>query len=229
MVPRMMTEMKVGQVSMPVYVARPEGQPRGGLVLLHEAFGLTPSIKRVCDGFADDGYEVIAPGLFVFAPVDNPLITLAQDKAGLDAGRHMIEKIKDEQVVEAAKACVMRLASEGLEVASIGYCWGGSCSYLVAARLEEVKACVCYYGGRLQMQCAHEQPQCPTLVHLARLDRYIPVGEATAAFAKYHPGAEVHVYEADHGFNRDDGPTFDPAVAAAARARTMDLFAKTIG
>jgi carboxymethylenebutenolidase len=225
----MMMDLDVGGVALPCYVAKPEGKPRGGLVLLHEAFGITPSIKRVCDGFAADGYLVVAPGLFVFAPVERPPITLAQDKAGLDEGRHMIEKIKDEDVIAGTKACVEWLERDGLRVASIGYCWGGSCSYLVAARIEQIKACVCYYGGRLQMQCANEQPKCPTLVHLAKLDRYIPVGEATAAFAKYHPAAEVHVYEADHGFNRDDGPTFNPEIAGIARKRTMDLFAKTIG
>ena len=36
----------------------------GGLVLAQEIFGVTDHIRDLCDGFADDGYEVIAPSFY---------------------------------------------------------------------------------------------------------------------------------------------------------------------
>jgi carboxymethylenebutenolidase len=48
------------------YRADPAGQgkPRGGLVVVQEIFGVHGHIRKVCDGFAADGYVEIAPELF---------------------------------------------------------------------------------------------------------------------------------------------------------------------
>src|SRR5476651_1943778 len=46
------------------YVARPQGSPIGGLVVLQEAFGVNAHIRSVADGFAHDGFLVVAPALF---------------------------------------------------------------------------------------------------------------------------------------------------------------------
>src|SRR3546814_1496324 len=41
-----------------VYHAQPEGDRRGGLVLIQEIFGVTDHIRELCDEYAADGYEV---------------------------------------------------------------------------------------------------------------------------------------------------------------------------
>src|SRR3990170_1602346 len=46
------------------YRAAPGGQPRGGLVIVQEIFGVNPHIQKTCDGFAADGYVALAPALF---------------------------------------------------------------------------------------------------------------------------------------------------------------------
>ena len=46
------------------YRADPAATPRGGLVVAQEIFGVNSHIRSVCDGFAADGYAVIAPALF---------------------------------------------------------------------------------------------------------------------------------------------------------------------
>src|SRR5271157_425576 len=46
------------------YRADPVGQPKGGLVVLQEIFGVNRHIRSVCDGFAARGYAVIAPAVF---------------------------------------------------------------------------------------------------------------------------------------------------------------------
>ncbi len=47
-----------------VYHAEPEGARRGGLVLIQEIFGVTAHIRDLCDEYAADGYEVLAPSLY---------------------------------------------------------------------------------------------------------------------------------------------------------------------
>jgi len=46
------------------YVASPKGEPIGALVLIQEIFGVNAHIRGVADGFARDGFLVIAPALF---------------------------------------------------------------------------------------------------------------------------------------------------------------------
>ena len=42
--------------SIPAFVARPQGTPRGGIVLLQEIFGLNAHIRAVAAGYAAAGY-----------------------------------------------------------------------------------------------------------------------------------------------------------------------------
>jgi carboxymethylenebutenolidase len=46
------------------YKAEPSGKPRGGIVVIQEIFGVNSHIKSVADGYAADGYLVIAPAMF---------------------------------------------------------------------------------------------------------------------------------------------------------------------
>ena len=46
------------------YVAVPEGSPIGGLVVVQEIFGVNAHIRGVVDGFARDGFVVVAPAIF---------------------------------------------------------------------------------------------------------------------------------------------------------------------
>ena len=46
------------------YVARPEGAPVAGLVVVQEIFGVNPHIRSVADGFAKEGFFAVAPAIF---------------------------------------------------------------------------------------------------------------------------------------------------------------------
>ena len=49
---------------VPGAVAAPDGQPKGGVVVVQEAFGLTGHIRNVCSRLAEAGYLAAAPALF---------------------------------------------------------------------------------------------------------------------------------------------------------------------
>ena len=46
------------------YVARPKGEAIGALVLIQEIFGINAHIRGVADGYAKDGFLVVAPAIF---------------------------------------------------------------------------------------------------------------------------------------------------------------------
>src|SRR5690349_3112057 len=46
------------------YRAVPADERRGGLVICHANWSVTPHLRRLADGFAEDGYETLVPSLF---------------------------------------------------------------------------------------------------------------------------------------------------------------------
>jgi carboxymethylenebutenolidase len=212
------------------------GTPKGGLILLHEAFGLTPHIRRIADHFAGLGYTVIAPDMLELAvpqaeredaawQSDGIYTWLSQKQTGLDIARPLITSIKPEQMLALLQACVAKL--DGLPVATLGYCWGGSVSFVAAKQLPGLKCAVAYYGGRIaELAAQPPAPQVPVLAHLAKLDRYIPFEAAMTSLKEHTPDVEAYGYDADHGFNRDDGPVYKEAAAKLALERTLAFFDK---
>ena len=121
-----------------------------------------------------------------------------------------------------AAACEAELVPYG-RVATLGYCWGGSLSYVAAARTR-VSAAVCYYGAQI-IDFRFETPHCPVLMHFGEKDAHIPMSDVET-IRKAQPDVQVFVYDADHGFNCNDRGSFEPTSAATARERTLAHFDK---
>ncbi len=50
--------------SLDAYRADPDGDVRGGVVIIQEIFGVNDDIRETVDNFAKQGYVAIAPALF---------------------------------------------------------------------------------------------------------------------------------------------------------------------
>src|SRR5829696_2531281 len=50
--------------ALDAYLARPATQPRGGIVIAQEMYGLTSYLRDTCDFYAARGYLTIAPALY---------------------------------------------------------------------------------------------------------------------------------------------------------------------
>ena len=95
----------------PAYVAQPTGQPKGGLVVLQEIFGVNSHIQAVADGYAAEGYFVVAPSTFhrVKAGVD-----LGYTEADMGAGMALktaVEALPPPGVMADIQAAI-RLAAQ---------------------------------------------------------------------------------------------------------------------
>ena len=204
------------------YRARPAGARRAGVVVMQEIFGINGHIRSVCDGFAADGYEVIAPALFDRA---GPGIELAYDEAGIARGREIraglgwIGPVRDMAAAQAA------LSGAG-RVGAVGYCWGGSLAWLAATRLGPACA-ISYYGGQI-VQFKDENATCPVLMHFGDKDASISADDV-AAIRAAQPDVPVHIYPAGHGFNCDQRADYHAESAALARERTLAFLAEHVG
>ena len=60
-----MTEVQMNDgVSIRVYRAASQGTPRGGIVIMHEAYGMNDHIRGMCERYAAEGYLALAPALY---------------------------------------------------------------------------------------------------------------------------------------------------------------------
>ena len=134
-----------------------------------------------------------------------------------EARKH-IGKLDWDAVMRDTVAAADLLRREG-PVATIGFCLGGSVSYLAAVRLPGLAAAVCYYGGQI-VRFADEAPRCPVQMHFGEQDHAIPLADVEAIRAK-RPDVEVHTYPAGHGFNCDERASFEPASAKLAWGRSL--------
>lgn len=190
------------------------GEEIGCILLAPEIFGINRHIRAVCDGFAADGYRVIAPDLFERA---EPTVELAYDDAGVARGRALKGRVStDDALLDLAAG----LDALGGAAAMVGYCWGGSLTWAAAARLP-LRAAIGYYGGDIGKNL-DDSPRAPTLLHFGEQDHAIPLSVAEAVRAR-HPTVAVHLYPAGHGFNCDERASHHPASAALARTRTLGL------
>jgi carboxymethylenebutenolidase len=205
------------------YRADPSGKAKGAIVLIQEIFGANKHIQNVADGYAKDGYVVVAPALFDRVSPDMELGYGPEDQ---EKGKNTRAQLKWDAVLADVQACHDAVKGEG-KVAIIGYCFGGSVAWLAATRLN-FDASVCYYGGNIP-DFLEEKPKCPTIIHNGTEDKGIPM-EKVEKIKAARPDVTVYTYEgAGHGFNCDERGSHHEASAKLARQRTIDFLAKNIG
>ncbi len=115
-------------------------------------------------------------------------------------------------------------------VGMVGFCFGGGVTWRVATKMPELRAAVPYYGP---------PPPAEELANIraavlaiyggndTRINASIPAVEE--AMKKYHKIFEKAVYTgADHAFNNDTSPRYEPQAASAAWARALEWFEKYV-
>lgn len=217
----MMTRMTMSDgAQIAVYHVKPSGLRRGGLVLVQEIFGVTDHIRELCDEYATDGYEVLAPALY-----DREHPGFEADYTGEDFAR-AVQLARElhpfDLSLQDCQTCIDALAPKG-PVFMVGYCYGGSVCWFGATRLTGLAAASGYYGSLIP-GAVDEEPKVPVILHFGRHDTGIPMEGVEKVIAKDWPNATVHVYEAGHGFNSDRRKDYHEPSADLARERTIELF-----
>ncbi|MBF9033974.1 dienelactone hydrolase family protein [Rhodobacterales bacterium HKCCE2091] len=202
------------------WIAAPQGDRRGGVVILQEIFGVTDQLKGVADRYAAEGYEVAIPALF---DRQRKGAVIPFDEA--PSGRDLMLASKLDQTMMDIDAAVQMLKAKG-KVGVIGFCWGGGLALRAAQKLD-IDAAVSFYGTRLPTYL--DSPlRAPLLGHFGSLDDHVPP-EMLAEAQAYLPGMQVHLYEAGHAFANEARPSYVADAASLAHERTLAFFAEHLG
>lgn len=194
---------------------------RGGIVMLHAIWGVTPHIRALSDSLAEQGYEVIAPALFDAAdadfPVEDTTPAILDDRMGM--GKMTGWGVS---TLPRVQACIDAL--EG-PVFAMGFCFGGTTAWLAACRCEGLGAVSAFYGGDI-VAYRDETPKVPTILHFGKTDGMIPMNDVDA-IRDAHPDLPIYLYDAGHAFVAPSG--HHPDSARLSLLRTLQLFQRSGG
>ena len=199
----------------------PADARRGGLVICHAIWGVTPHLKALAAEYAERGYETLVPSLFDrfgrgFPERDtDPAVIERQMGFGAETGWGA-------DVLDAVQAAIDALAPP---VFVMGFCFGGTTAWLAAARCSGLAAAACYYGGNI-IDYVGEAPRAPSILHFGRTDELIPPADVEV-IRNAHPDLPVFEYDAGHAFVAPNG--FDAEAARLSTLRTLAHFSRNSG
>ena len=227
-------EVQTADGPMRLYEAEPEGEARGAVIVIQEAFGVNDHIEDVTRRFADAGYHAVAPELFHRASGDR---TAPYDD--FSKVLPLFEGLSDEALVTDVDVAIAHLTAAGFtpeQIGIVGFCMGGRVTFLVALE-RALGAAVGFYGGGI---VTARFPQFPALVDRVEelktpwlglfgdQDQGIPVADVEQlrnALEKAPVDTHIVRYEdADHGFHCDVRPAYNPAAAKDGWERTLAWF-----
>ena len=196
------------------YLAEPQGTAKGGVVIVHEIFGLTDQMRRFADTLAASGYRCIVPAMF-----DRVEPGLVVDYADFKRGGQAAMSIEIPALLADLDAARRAVEVDG-KAAVAGFCWGGTVAYMGACG-QPFACAVSWYGGGIHGLVGRMQPKVPVMYHFGADDAFIP-GSAIDEIRAADPDGMFYVYAAaGHGFCCDDREGFNAEAAERSLERSM--------
>jgi carboxymethylenebutenolidase len=204
------------------YLVKPKGEEKHpAVIVIHENRGLNEHIRDVARRFAAEGFVALAPDLL---SREGGTATMKTPEEATTAIRKLspLTSVRD---LRAAFAFLERDPNvEPDKISSVGFCWGGWRSFMMATTIPTLHRAVVFYGSTPDdgLQNIHA----PVLAHYAQQDFRITgnavltektMKELGKKFSYYvYPGAE-------HAFFNDTGPRYDAEAAKLAWSRTLEF------
>lgn len=242
-----MIELETEATALDAYIARPAGEPRAGVVLVHEIWGLVEHITDVADRLAKEGYLVIAPDvlsragvppkagqeLFAFASS-----TDAEYRAkGQPRLRELFSAARDPEhsawVQQALTSATDWLEAQldGQSLGVVGFCFGGSHAFALAGSDVRIRGAIPFYGWPPAKDLM-ARTAVPVLAFYGDQDEPLmesldllkdDMAEAGVDFeAVVYPGA-AHAF-----FNDANAYQYNEDAAQASWARTLEFLERTL-
>ena len=239
-------DLQVPDGTMRVFTARGEVGGVGAgdwqypaIIVIQEAFGTSMQIQRWSRRLAAEGYFTAAPVLYHRNGVNPTTAYDAQEefmKLRLGVSNAAIT-----QDLNALMDYFRRAPNvDESRVGIVGFCMGGTVSFLAAARVPGIKAAAVYYGNRIIVPDGEggatlldeaANIKGPLIGFYGALDPNMTAEQLEMVKGKLKEAevdADIHFYEgADHGFMRDDDPdVFNETVSNDAWEKTLAFFQK---
>jgi carboxymethylenebutenolidase len=213
-----------------------------GVILFSEIYQQTAPIARAALRLSSHGYVVAVPEVF---HEHEPLGTvLSYDEGGTQKGNAYKYGTKLATFDDDTRLVLDRLRDHPRgngQLGAIGWCLGGHLAFR-AALWPDVRASACFYATDLHGDTLGEGKKSDSRARLSeirgevmmvwgRQDPHVPDegrDRILAAFRAAKIAFTWHEFNAVHAFMRDEGPRYDPALAALGWELALETFARRL-
>jgi carboxymethylenebutenolidase len=241
-----MIELSAGGKQFPGYVARPSGEVKGALIVIHEVWGLVNQVKGVADRFAHEGYIALAPEFLGEMGITEKLAGKLQSELFDPKRRNQAQpKLRElmtpmrapgfgETVLAGVQACFTYLENqEGVKgrIGIVGFCFGGSYSFSLAVHQPKLKAAIPFYGHADFSVEELKNITCPVLAFYGENDERLmtQLPELKINMQQAAVDFRPQVYpDCGHAFFNETNPfAYNKAAADDAWEKTLDFIGKS--
>ena len=237
-----MIDVQVNGEQLPAYLAKPKSTIKGGLILIHEVWGLADHIKSVADRFAAEGYLVLAPDLLSDTGITAELVRGLQEEL-FDPERRSNAQPKLRKLMAPLQApgfgdktlarvlkCYDFLAAQesvGERIGITGFCFGGTYSFSLAVHQPKLKVAIPFYGHADFDAEQLAKINCPILAFYGENDERLMAGlpELKTNMKKAGVDFTAQVYkDCGHAFFNDTNRfTYNEAAAQDAWDKALQF------
>lgn len=223
-----------GDAEIDAYLSRPKKQGRFPVVIVITGNSVNEEyIQNTTAMLAQENFIGIAPNIF----------SLQKDTMTAEEKRKVfVEQITDERIFHDLQAAVEYVKGQKYARASrigvMGFCFGGRCALMFAAKSKEIDAVAPFYGNLRTPSFANRkqdpldvlsQLRVPIQGHYAVNDPEIPTEQLKtleSALKANKVPVELFTYDAPHGFFAYTRQTYRAEAAQLAWQRTAAFFRK---
>jgi len=237
-----MIDITSAKGNVKAYEARPEGEGKGGVIVIHEVWGLVDHTKDVADRLAREGYVVLAPDLLgdamdvaaagelqedLFSPDPEKRNKVQPKLRELTAPIH--NPVFGADTVARIKGCFDYLYSQpdtNKRIAIMGFCFGGSYSFSFAVNEPRLKLALPFYGHANFTAKELQAIKCPVRAFLGENDEGLMKGLPELQEKMHEAGVdfEAKVYpNCGHAFfNNTNKYAYNEAAATDSWQRVVE-------
>jgi len=223
-----------GQID--AYLARPKKKGHYPIVIIVTGNSINEEyIQNMTAMLAQEGFVGIAPNIY---SLQKDTMTPAEKR------KVFAEQITDERIFQDLEAAVAYLKTQNFikrgKIGITGFCFGGRCALMFAARSKEIGAVVPFYGNLRTPPFANrkedpldisEKIKAPVQGHYSQTDAEIPLGQLKTFEESLKMGGtkvEIFTHDAPHGFFAYNRPTYNAVAAKLSWSRTVEFLRRQL-
>lgn len=208
------------------YVARPDGRgPFPAVIMVHEFYGLNPSIVSKAEGLAQEGYLVIAPDTF-----------RGSTTTWIPRAIYQVVTTRPEQVnadLDSVYAWLeQQPAVDPHRIAVLGFCYGGRTALVYSLHNPGLAATAIFYGQPEIDPAVLQSLPGPVLGIFGGADTSIPLADVRAfetALQTANIPHEITIYDGQpHAFVHDMDSIRAGGAQAKAWSQLLDFLKKNL-
>lgn len=218
-------EYIVGDMVFEGYIARPDGTPRGTVLIVHDWDGLNAHEIARADAIAHEGYVGVALDLFGREAVLEQMSDYQRETGALYGDRAEF-RARIAGAIEAVSA----LDDVPAQMVLTGYCFGGAAALEAARAGMELTGFVSFHGGLATPEGQdYTATSAPVLVLHGSADPVSGMAELGALMDELQTAGVPHEAQifggARHSFTVEASRDWDPSANAGAEAALLRFLA----